>query len=205
MSEEPVRVGRVLRSSTTTFTVGCRQLIAQQDQRVPEFGALVKAERGHGQIVYGLIYNVTIEDDAFVRQLVAAGVDSAEIVEDQRQRRQVPIVVDVLVAGFGNGMEICHRLPPQPPATLEPIYTCSQAELVRFTAQHDWLRTVLGAADVPADQLLAAAVLTAVEARPVDQQESYRVAAGRELAGLLALDLTRLDGILRHLRAQRRG
>jgi hypothetical protein len=202
MSEEPVQVGRVLRSSTTAFTVGCRQLIAQQDQCVPQFGALVKAERGPGQIVYGLIYNVTIEDDAFVRQLVAAGVDTAEVIEDQRQRRQVPIVIDVLVAGFGAGGEIYHRLPPQPPATLEPIYICNNAELVRFTAQHDWLRTVLGAVDVPADQLLAAAVRAAAEARPSSQQEAYRVAAGRELAGLLALDLTRLDGILRHLRAQ---
>ena len=31
-------VGRVLRSSTTSFTVGCRQLISEQDQRIPEFG-----------------------------------------------------------------------------------------------------------------------------------------------------------------------
>jgi hypothetical protein len=201
MGQGPVQVGRVLRSSTTAFTVGCRQLISQQGQRVPEFGALVKAEHDHGHVVYGLIYNVTIEDDAFVRQLVAAGVDSAEVIEDQRQRRQVPIIVDVLVAGFGSGGEIFHRLPPQPPATLDPIVTCAQAEVVRFTAHHDWLRTVLCAEDVPADQLLVASVRAAVEARPSDLQEAYRVAAGRELAGLLALDLTRLDGILRHLRA----
>ena len=55
-------------------------------------------------LIYGLIFNVTIEDDAFVRQLVAAGVESAEIIEDQRQKRQVPIVVDVLVVGGGQGL-----------------------------------------------------------------------------------------------------
>ena len=166
---EPIIVGRVLRSSTTSFTVGCRQLISEQDQRVPEFGALVRAEGKDGDIVYGLIFNVTIEDDAFVRQLVAAGVESAEIIEDQRQKRQVPIVVDVLVVGGGQGLAVYHRLPAQPPSTLDQIYLCNAAEIVRFTERHDWLRTVLGAVEVPADQLLIAALRAAAQARPPDQ------------------------------------
>ena len=108
-------------------------------------------------VVYGLIFNVTIEDDAFVRQLVAAGVESAEIIEDQRQKRQVPIVVDVLVVGGGQGLAVYHRLPAQPPSTLDQIYLCNAAEIVRFTERHDWLRTVLAAVDAPADQLLISA------------------------------------------------
>lgn len=201
MSDERIIVGRVLRSSTTTFTVGCRQLIAEQDRLVPEFGALVRADTKDGTCVYGLIYDVTIEDDAFVRQLVAAGVESAEIIEDQRQKRQVPIVVNVLVAGSGRGAEVWHRLPAQPPSTLDQIYSCSRAELVRFTQQHDWMRTVLSAQDLPADALLAAALRAAGAARSTPgQSDVYLIAAGRELARLLALDLTRLDGILRQLR-----
>ncbi len=193
-------VGRVLRSSTTSFTVGCRQLISEQDQRIPEFGALVRADAAGGSLVYGLIYNVTIEDDAFVRQLVAAGVDSPEIIEDQRQKRQVPVVVDVLVAGSGRGLEVYHRLPAQPPSTLDQIYLCNAAEIVRFTEQHDWLRAVLGSIEAPADQLLIAALRNAAQARPPDQRDAYLIAVGRELAKLLALDLTRLDGILRGMR-----
>ena len=156
--DEPTIVGRVLRSSTTSFTVGCRQLISEQDQRIPEFGALVRAEGRRATIIYGLIYNVTIEDDAFVRQLVAAGVESAEIIEDQRQKRQVPVVVDVLVVGSGRGLAVYHRLPAQPPSTLDQIYLCNAAEIVRFTERHDWLRTVLAAVEAPADQLLIAAL-----------------------------------------------
>jgi hypothetical protein len=197
---EPMIVGRVLRSSTTSFTVGCRQLISEQDQRIPEFGALVRAEGKDGGLVYGLIFNVTIEDDAFVRQLVAAGVDSTEIIEDQRQKRQVPIVVDVLVAGGGQGLAVYYRLPAQPPSTLDQIYLCSAAELVRFTEKHEWMRTVLAAVEAPADQLLISALRAAAQARPPDQREAYLVAAGRELAKLLALDLARLDGILGQLR-----
>ncbi len=200
MNSEVIIVGRVLRSSTTGFTVGCRQLIAEQDQLIPRFGALVRAGAANGAQVYGLIFNVTIEDDAFVRQLVAAGVESAEIIEDQRQKRQVPVVVDVLAAGSGQGLEVAHRLPAQPPATLDQIYLCSAAEIVRFTARHGWLRIVLGAAEAPADQLIAAALRNAALARPPDQRERYLIDAGRELAGLLALDLTRLAGILAQLR-----
>jgi hypothetical protein len=198
--DESTIVGRVLRSSTTSFTVGCRQLISEQDQRIPEFGALVRAEAKDGNIIYGLIANVTIEDDAFVRQLVAAGVESAEIIEDQRQKRQVPVVVDVLVVGSGRGLEVYHRLPAQPPSTLDQIYLCNAAEVVRFSERHDWLRTVLGSVEAPADPLLIATLRAAAQARPPDQREAYLVSAGRELAKLLALDLTRLDGILRQLR-----
>ena len=135
----------------------------------------MRAEGKDGGLVYGLIFNVTIEDDAFVRQLVAAGVESAEIIEDQRQKRQVPIVVDVLVVGGGQGLAVYHRLPAQPPSTLDQIYLCNAAEIVRFTERHDWLRTVLGAVEAPADQLLIAALRAAALARPPDQREPYLI------------------------------
>jgi len=198
---EPTTVGRVLRSSTTNFSIGCRQLISEQDQLIPEFGALVRADGKDGSLIYGLIYNVTIEDDAFVRQLVAAGVESAEIIEDQRQKRQVPIVVEVLGVGGGNGREMYYRLPAQPPTTLEQVYLCNLAEVRRFTERNDWLRTVLGNADAPADQLIVAALRAGAKARASDQEkEAYLITAGRELAKLLALDLTRLEGILGQLK-----
>lgn len=200
MSAEPPMVGRVLRSTTGSFTVGSRQLIAEPDRLVPQFGALVRAQGANAEAIYGLIYNVTIEDDTFVRQLVAAGVDSPEIIEDQRQKRQVPVVAEVLITGCGEGLAVYHRMPPQPPRTLDQIVACNAAEIVRFTDRHDWLRIVLAAEEVPADQLIVAALRSAAQARPPDQRELYLVAAGRELAKLLALDLTRLEGILRQLK-----
>ena len=71
---------------------------------------------------------------------------------------------------------------------------------MRFSERHDWLRTVLGSVEAPVDPLLIAALRAAAQARPPDQREAYLVSAGRELAKLLALDLTRLDGILHQLR-----
>ncbi len=61
-----------MRSSTVAFTVGAQQLIADQDALTLRLGALIKTAGARNNI-FGLICNVTIEDDAFVRQLVAAG------------------------------------------------------------------------------------------------------------------------------------
>lgn len=198
---ESFKVGRVLRSTTASFTIGCQQLISEQGNLTPQLGALLRAEGTDSAIVYGMTCNVTIEDDAFVRQLVAAGEDRPEYIEDQRQRRQVPVVVDVTTVGFGRSREIYHRLPPQPPRTLDLIYTCNGAEIIRFTERHDWLRLLLPAFGAPMDQVIIAALRAAAEARPTGiEKEQYLVGAGRELAKLLALDLSRLDGILTQLR-----
>lgn len=204
--DELTIAGRVLRSSTTGFTIGCQQVIAEQSRSAPVFGALVKALNGDGSVTYGLVYNVTVEDDPFVRQLVAAGVEDEEYIADQRQRRQVPVAVDVLVVGHGRPkapssavMDVYHRLPPQPPSTLDRIYACNAAELVRFTERNDWLRTLLAAADLPADALIGATLRAAAAARR-EGGDTYLIGAGRELAKLLAMDLVRLDGLLRQLR-----
>ncbi len=193
-------IGRVLRASTTRFTVGCQQPLAAGSPALPAFGALVRAENADGSVTYGLVSNITVEDDPFVRQLVAAGIENEEYIADQRQRRQVPVAVDVLVVGWGNGLEIYHRLPPYPPGTLDRIYPCGPAEVVRFTDRHDWLRFVVVAADLPADALTVAALRQAAQARPPDQRQGYLIRAGRELARLLAQDLTRLDGVLQQLK-----
>jgi hypothetical protein len=210
MTDESVVVGRVLQARTTSLSLGCQPPIAAQTQAIPAFGSLVKAFSGAagGEIViYGLVHNVAVEDDLFVRQLVAAGMDDEVYIADQRQRRQVPVVVEVLLVGFASApqgagavpAEPRHYLPPQPPGTLDKVYACNSAEVVRFTARHDWLRILLSTPDIATDSLIPAALRAAAQARPPDQRESYLVAVGRELARLFAQDPIRLDGILRQL------
>ena len=188
-------VGRIIRSSTTRFAVGCQVLRPQ----VPLFGSLVKVPALEDDEVFGLIHDVRMEDDPFVRQMAASEGLPAEYIEDQRRNRQVPIEVGVLVVGFRHGGNIYHRLPPQPPLSLDVIHTCSAAELVAFTKRFGYFRLVMDASDLPSDELLAANLRYAAEARkPADQ--GFLVAAGRELARLLAMDLHRLDAILRRIR-----
>ena len=190
-------IGRLLRSATTGFVFGC----SVPEPEVPRFGDLVKAptQRGRSQVL-GLIYDIVIEDDPFVRQMVAApDLDEAYIL-DQRENRQVPLEVAVLAIGYYNltGSLVC-GLPPQPPVTLDRIELCTTAEWCDCTGQFDFLRLVLNAPDVPADELIVVALQNAAAARLPEDQRAFRRAAGRELAKLLSRDLPRLENLLRRI------
>lgn len=197
MSEPDLQVGRVLQAGTRGFAIGC---VVMQPE-IPAFGSFVRAEgQASGQAIYGLIYDVSVEDDPFVRQFIGAN-PTEEVVRDQRENRQVPIEVRVLAVGCGNGESIHHSLPAQPPVTLDWLYQCSDEETRAFTQRFDYFRLVLEAREVPADELLAASLRTAAAARPETEREAFLVDAGRELVRLMAADPTRLEGLLQRLRA----
>jgi hypothetical protein len=189
-----IEVGRIIRSSTTRFAVGCQVLQPQ----VPVFGSLVKVSALGDDEIYGLIHDVRMEDDPFVRQMAVTDGLPAEYIEDQRRNRQVPIEVGVLVVGYRHAGNIYHWLPPQPPLSLDVIRTCAPDELVEFSIRLDYFRLVLDNGDLPADELLAANLRYAAEARGAGGRD-FLVGAGRELARLLAMDLGRLDAILRRI------
>ncbi len=194
MTESPLRVGRVMRSSTGEFTIGVRLLQAD----VPRFGSFVKAPSSDGCDVIGLIYDVLIEDDPFVRQMIGADVKD-EYIRDHRENRQVPATVSVLVVGHCRDGRMLPHLPPQPPAVLDTLVTCTDGEIIRFTEDFAYFRTVLNAPDARPDELLAASLRHAAEARRGAGRE-FLVRAGRELARLLAFDAVRLEGLLRRIR-----
>ena len=77
-------IGRLLRSSTTGYVFGC----SVPEPEVPLFGEFVKApaQRGTAEVI-GLIYDIVVEDDPFVRQMVATPDLSETYIQDQRQNR----------------------------------------------------------------------------------------------------------------------
>ena len=194
MTDSSIAVGRVLRSSTASFTIGTRTLAAD----VPQFGGFVKAAAPDGCDIIGLIYDVLIEDDLFARQLIGAEV-GAEYIADQRKNRHVPIEISVLVVGHARDGKMLPYLPPHPPISLDEIVTCSGAEIVQFTNDFTYFRTVLNAKDAPSDELLAASLRLAAEARDARGRD-FLVRAGRELSRLLAFDAVRLEGLLRRIK-----
>jgi len=111
----------------------------------------------------------------------------------------VPAVVSVLVVGHCRDGRMLPYLPSQPPAALDTLVTCTDEEIVRFTEDFAYFRTVLNAIDARPDELLAASLRHAAEARVGDGRE-FLVRAGRELARLLAFDAVRLEGLLRRIR-----
>lgn len=154
MSE--IEIGRLLRASTTACVVGCR--VSQAS--APAFGGLVRIPLGDNYGVYGLIYDIHIDDDGLVRQLVTAeGIDD-NVFLDNRVNRNVPVEVSVLHVGYRLNARVSHLLPPRPPLSLDSIFVCGPKEACAFTSagQFGYFRHILRAADLPVGELLAAHV-----------------------------------------------
>jgi hypothetical protein len=143
-----IEIGRLLRAGTTGFIAGCS--VSQFE--TPAFGGLVRAPLGDGYQVYGLIHDIRIDDDGLVRQLVTAENISAEVMQDNRIRRIVPVEMSVLCVGYEQDGKIQHMLPPRPPLSLDVIYLCDAVELARFTSagHFGYFRHILRAVDAPA-------------------------------------------------------
>ncbi len=194
MSAAAPSIGRVTRCSTRGF-VGALRL---PEPELPAFGSFCQAEAQQGQSrVVGLIYDISIEDDELARQLAASDRISPEQLADSQVNRQIPVEYSALAVGYLNGSGVHQSLPPQPPLTLASVYPLTADELLQFSEHLDFLPLILSAPNLPTDDLLAAAVRTAAEARPEHERRAYRLQAAQECARLLARDLTRLDNLLR--------
>lgn len=196
--EDTIQIGRVLRASTTGFVCGTRS----QELLNPSFGAFVRTHHSPNSDVdvIGLIHSISIDDDPLVRQIILANNAPAAVQNDQRQNRLVPVEIGVVNVGYIQYDRVYHMLPPRPPLSLDPVLLCDNETILRFTAQHDYLRLVLNTTDVPTEELLAAALLQAAWVRPQPDREPFLIDAGRRLAGLLSHDLPRLQHLLRLIR-----
>ena len=83
----PTSFGTVERALITGIT-------GQDGRHLSEFLSL------KGYQVFGLIYDIHIDDDGLVRQLVTAEGVSDEIILDNRQNRNVPVEVSVIPVRF---------------------------------------------------------------------------------------------------------
>ena len=169
--------GRVLRASTTGFAVGSR--VAQLE--APSFGCMVKAQPvDEREAIYGLIYDMNIDDDPLIRRLILAENPRQSVIEDQRRNRLVPIEMSVLTIGYQRNGQFHHGLPPRPPLNLDPVQLCTdQEETIQFTDRSDYLRLILRTVGghVPVDQLLVAHVLQTYEKRGGDAAWARRTVA----------------------------
>ena len=196
-----IEIGQLLRSSTTGFVMGCR--VAQLQE--PAFGALVRAPISPNYQVFGLIYDIHIDDDGLVRQLVTSTHAVAdEIIADNRVNRNVPVEISVLAVGYqqtlpgGQVGAIYHLLPPRPPLSLDRIYTCDGNELRAFTGagRFGYFRHVLRAVDLPVGELLAAHLQQAQPAHRAAGDPDWINRATQELITLLRDDYPTLMSVL---------
>jgi hypothetical protein len=189
-----IEIGRLLRSGTTGFVVGCR--VSQLN--APSFGALVRVPLEAEYDVYGLIYDIHIEDDGLVRQLITAEDVPEEVLRDNRENRNVPVEIGVMAVGYEKDERIFHLLPPRPPLSLDTIYLCSPDEIVRFTGagRFGYFRHLLRDRDKPVDELLAAHLMAARSAQEAVGNHTWFEAALHELIVTLRDDYQGLMNLL---------
>ncbi|PJH76616.1 MAG: hypothetical protein CO064_00300, partial [Anaerolineae bacterium CG_4_9_14_0_8_um_filter_58_9] len=120
---------------------------------------------------------------------------SQEVIRDNRERRIVPVEMSVLTVGYEQGGKIFHLLPPRPPLSLDVIYLCSDAELVKFTSagKFGYFRHVLRAQDIPIGEVLAAHIL---QVKQKTKNEKWVESATQELIILLRDDYPTLMSVL---------
>jgi hypothetical protein len=184
-----IEIGRLLRAGTTGFIAGCR--VSQLD--APAFGALVRAPLGAGYQVYGLIYDIHIDDDGLVRQLVTAENVTDEVMKDNRERRIVPVEMSVLSVGYEQDGRIHHLLPPRPPLSLDLIYLCNDRDVSRFTEKFGYFRHILNAKEIPIGEVLAAHIQQACSAH---KDATWKERATQEVITLLRDDYPTLMSVL---------
>lgn len=197
MSSNPVNqtipIGRLLRASITGCVVGC----LRSRQNAPSFGQMVRIPIDDGTVIYGLVYDIHIDDDGLVRQLVSTDGVSEEVIEDNRVNRNVPLEMSVLFVGYEQNGRIYHLLPPHPPLTLDKIEPCFSADLARFTAagQFGYLRLLLRDPALPSAELLAVHLREAFAAHQHDGTD-WQSRAVSTLVVLLKEDYERLSAVL---------
>jgi hypothetical protein len=190
--KQGIEIGRLLRAGASSFIAGCR--VGSAD--VPAFGALVMAPVAPKDQVFGLIYDIRIEDDGLVRQLVSAEGINEEVMRDNRERRIVPIEMSVVVVGWEQAGHMRHQLPPRPPLSLDQVFPCDQETVRRFTdsGRFGYFRHLLRMPELPLGELLAAHIQQARVAHP--DPELWTSTAVREVIVLLRDDYPLLTSVL---------
>lgn len=189
-----ISIGRLLRANTTACVMGCR--VSQT--ATPAFGDMILIPLGDGTRIYGLVYDIHIDDDGLVRQLVSADV-SEEVIEDNRQNRNVPIEISVVFVGWEDRAgSISHTRVPRPPLTLDEIFPCDEEDILRFTqsGRLGYLRALLRNQNVPAADLVTAHLKQVFSVSRHPDREGWRERCLTEVIALLKDDYPQLMDVL---------
>ncbi|MEM6448778.1 MAG: HAS-barrel domain-containing protein [Cyanobacteria bacterium P01_D01_bin.105] len=198
-------LAEVIETSTTEFLAQCLEPEDLSFPAMPPFGSWVKAydEEANNQI-YGVVYHATTSPLDSVHRARALGMSLDELREQQPQifamlktEFRVAIVGFVPMATEKQGrpqMRAFQHLPPRPPQVHQAVHKCEAAEVVHFTEELDWLRTLLQVSGVPTESLAAAAIREVYRLRELDRD--WLVQAGRMVSVLLKDDYDRLRMIL---------
>jgi hypothetical protein len=199
-------IAEVIETSTTEFLAQCLEPDDLSFAIMPPFGSWVKAmDEESGNQVYGVVYHVTTSPIDSVHRARALGLSLQDLREQQPQIfAMLKTEFRAAIVGFRpparrNGMssDTFQYLPPRPPQIHQAVYYCESEEIVEFSHQLDFLRTLLQVSGAPVDGLTAATIREIYQLRKADR--AWLVEAGRALSVLLKDDYDRLRIILNQI------
>jgi len=209
-SRSPSHIAEVIETATTEFLAQCLEPEDLSFAVMPPFGSWVKAtDEESGNQIYAVVYHVTTSPIDSVHRARALGLSLQDLREQQPQIfAMLKTEFRAAIVGFlpparnsknGAGRTaakpiVYQYLPPRPPQIHQAVYYCEAEEIIRFSDQLDFLRTLLQVAGAPVDGLAAAAIREIYQLRKADR--AWLVEAGRSLSILLKDDYDRLRIIL---------
>ena len=193
MEEKPQIIGRLLSANTMECVVSC--LTPQQS--IPPFGSMLRIPLGTEDMrVYGVVTDIQLEEDGFLRQIAGSATISEEVIRDAQENRNVPIVMRVAFIGYQEEDRILHLLPPRPPVTLTEIFPCSNREICEFTRKLGYLRLLMNVTNIPAGELLAVHIRQTAKAHVQMGDTDWAQRAVGELMDLLKDDTSALMAVM---------
>lgn len=208
-NRNPDYIAEVIETATTEFLAQCLEPEDLSFAAMPPFGSWVKArDDDSGNQIYAVIYHVTTSPIDSVHRARALGLSLQELREQQPQIFAMlktefrAAIVGYQLSSSRNGSGpnpelsnvIYQHLPPRPPQVHQAVYYCDPEEVIRFSEQLDFFRTLLQITSAPVDSLTAAAIREIYRLRQADRE--WLVQAGRNLSILLKDDYDRLRMIL---------
>ncbi len=202
-------IAEVIETATTEFLAQCLEPEDLTFPVMPPFGSWVKSiDEESGNQVLAVVYYATTSPIDSVHRARALGLSLAELREQQPQIfAMLKTEFRAAIVGFvppnrGNGSgnlssSLYQYLPPRPPQIHQAVYQCQPEEIIHFSEQLDFLRTLLQVNGAPVEALTAAAIREVYQLRKADRE--WLVRAGRTLSVLLKDDYDRLRYILSQL------
>ena len=195
--KESEKIGEVLEANTTSFIAQSYQLF-----KLPSLGSLVKTKDGE-IIIYGIVSGGSTGGIEPGRRPIARGQDEESEEAVYKNSPQLDKLLKsefgVLVIGHKEGDTVRHYLPPHPARIHGFVNMCNDDEIKAFSSSFGFLNMIINSSSaVPAEELVASALrwMSLVQ----EDEHSFLVAAGKELANLLSSELNRLKTILERIK-----
>lgn len=203
-------IAEVIETATTEFLAQCLEPEDLSFPVMPPFGSWVKSiDEESGNQVIAIVYYATTSPIDSVHRARALGLSLDDLREQQPQIfAMLKTEFRAVIVGFqppstgGNGSKysngsVYQYLPPRPPQIHQAVYQCEASEIIHFSEQLDFLRTLLQVNGAPVEALTAAAIREVYQLRKADRD--WLIKAGRTLSILLKDDYDRLRYILSQL------